>query len=485
MNIIKIQDQLKSVPDNTLVGYVENPTGQVPTYLALSELQRRKDMRSKYQANKPEEKTVAEDLVQEVQPQVMGVAGLPEAQPMMEAMQPPPEMPIEQMAQGGLADLDVGNMYDENNYANGGIVAFADGGSILDRLRLGFASPDEIRSMQNTTSSNPFMGGMPPADRDPMVLQYQRKALYDELEKPGANKLEIYNKINEIDAKIKDPYGVGGYTPPKEVPSPKPEVKPKPETKKETTPSLGGLGLEKVKGIGDYAKELQDYIGPDESRKALNERIAKMDARAASMEEKAPWFALAKAGFEAASARPEFGKGQSAAADFARGAGVGIKDYMESQEKLATLEEKRFNLSADIAKADRAEKIAIAKYGADSKQAIEERNFKIKLQERSLAVQKEMNDADNAAAIAKAMLAGKLDQKDLLKYKNQYRSENSEYLAWREKMIKDKGEKIVNTKEFKDASDAYLNQLIARDLNQTKGTASASTIDTSQWSLAS
>ena len=96
-----------------------------------------------------------------------------------------------------------------------------------------------------------------------------------------------------------------------------------------------------------------------------------------------------------------------------------------------------------------------------------------------------MNDADNAAAIAKAMLAGRLDQKDLLKYKNQYRSENSEYLAWREKMIKDKGEKIVNTKEFKDASDAYLNQLIARDLNQTRGTASASMIDTSQWSLAS
>jgi hypothetical protein len=30
-----------------------------------------------------------------------------------------------------------------------------------------------------------------------------------------------------------------------------------------------------------------------------------------------------------------------------------------------------------------------------------------------------------------------------------------------------------------------LNQLITRDLNQTKGTASSSMIDTSQWSLAS
>jgi hypothetical protein len=125
MNIIKIQNQLKGVPDNTLVGYVQNPTGQVPTYLALSELQRRKDMRQNYQANKPEEKSVAEDLVEEAQP---GIAALPEGQPMMEAMAPQPEMPMDQMAQGGLADLDTGNMYDENNYANGGIVAFAKGG---------------------------------------------------------------------------------------------------------------------------------------------------------------------------------------------------------------------------------------------------------------------------------------------------------------------------------------------------------------------
>jgi hypothetical protein len=130
MNIIKIQNQLKGVPDDTLVGYVQNPSGQVPTYLALSELQRRKEMRNSYQANKPEEKSVAEDLVQEAQPQMMGVAGLPEAQPMMEAMAPQPEMPMEQMAHGGLAELDTGNMYDENNYATGGIVAFDDGGPV-------------------------------------------------------------------------------------------------------------------------------------------------------------------------------------------------------------------------------------------------------------------------------------------------------------------------------------------------------------------
>jgi hypothetical protein len=131
MNIIQIQNQLKGVPDDTLVGYVQNPTGQVPTYLALSELQRRKEMRQNYQANKPEEKTVAEDLIQETEPQPQpqpGIAGLSKEQPMQQAMASQSEMPMEQMAQGGLAELDTGNMYNENSYANGGIVAFAAGG---------------------------------------------------------------------------------------------------------------------------------------------------------------------------------------------------------------------------------------------------------------------------------------------------------------------------------------------------------------------
>ncbi len=372
---------------------------------------------------------------------------------------------MEQMAQGGLAELDVGNMYDENNYANGGIVAFADGGDTsipwYKHMKLFGTdyslvppSPDEIRALQDKVSPNPFLGGMPETNSSYVP--------YSIAEKPAT----------KTEAK----------------PAVKPETKPKAEAKKETkAPASTGsvYNLEKVKGIGDYAKELQDYIGPDEGRKALNERIAKMDARAAKMEEQAPWLALAQAGFKMASQRPEYGKGQSALADISEGAGVGFKAYTESQDKIASLEEKRFNLLADLSKADRAEKVAVAKYGADSKQAVEERNFKRKLQEQHDRVQMQMNDADNAAALAKAMLANRLDQKDVLKYKNDYRSNHPEYLAWQKKVIDDKGKNVVNTKEFKDASDALLNQLITRDLNQTKGTASSSMIDTSQWSLAS
>jgi hypothetical protein len=138
MNIVKLQNELKGVPDDALIGYVQNPTGQVPTYLALSELQRRKEMRNNYQAAKPE-KTVAQGLVDQAQPQPMqqGIAAVapPQPAPMPQAPMAPPQGMADggevHYADGGIAGLDTGNMYDEQIYAQGGIVAFADGGDTV------------------------------------------------------------------------------------------------------------------------------------------------------------------------------------------------------------------------------------------------------------------------------------------------------------------------------------------------------------------
>jgi len=107
MNIIKLQNELRSVPDNALIGYVQNPTGNVPSYLALSELQRRKDMRTKYEAQQTPQSSVADDLEQQAAPQAQpqeaqGVAGLP------------------------IPD----QMFSGQGMAAGGIVAFEDGGDV-------------------------------------------------------------------------------------------------------------------------------------------------------------------------------------------------------------------------------------------------------------------------------------------------------------------------------------------------------------------
>ena len=419
MNIIKIQDQLKSVPDNTLVGYVQNPTGQVPTYLALSELQRRKEMRQNYQANKPEDKTVAEDLIQETEP---GIAALPEGQPMQQAMQPPPEMPMEQMAQGGLAELDTGDMYDENNYANGGIVAFAgpedsyvqsDNTNIFGFKR-GTSLMDHFFPSQFKQAP-----GLIGVDKIP-ALMGEKTRLEKEIQKDPSKSYANYERIKEIDAQLAEaraPVQKGGWTPPtgsspalsdaevnlkKEIE----DAKKNPFTDK----SLYSGSIVPVEKIGDlksYADEFKNYIGDDPMKQKLADRLAAMESKATKMEEQAPWLALAKAGFEMASARPEYGKGQSAIADIARGAGAGIKDYAEAKDKLNTLEEKRFNIENELAKANRAEQIAVAKYGADSKQAAEARAHADRLHNSSIQTQYKIAELNASATQQTRLLAVK------------------------------------------------------------------------------
>jgi hypothetical protein len=237
--------------------------------------------------------------------------------------------------------------------------------------------------------------------------------------------------------------------------------------------------LEKVKGIGDYAKELQDYIGVDPAKAGLQERLSKMDAKAAKMEEQAPWLALARAGFEMANQRAEFGKAaETPFASAARGAGAGLKDYIESKDKLTSLEEKRFGIANDIAKSDRAEKIAIAKFGADSKQAVEEANRKAKLQRAHDNVLMTMNREDNDVRLKAALSKTGMDPKQILDAKEKIRSGNPTYLNWVNEMTK-KSKNIVNSPEFKKAEEDLVNELVIREgsLNPTPR------LDKSKWSL--
>jgi hypothetical protein len=63
MNLLSIQDTLKNASDQQLAQLMQSPDSTAPSYLVLSELRRRKEMRSK-QAEKPRG-TVAEDLTKD------------------------------------------------------------------------------------------------------------------------------------------------------------------------------------------------------------------------------------------------------------------------------------------------------------------------------------------------------------------------------------------------------------------------------------
>lgn len=148
MNLLKIQNELRSVPDEALVGYVQNPQPHVPTYLALSELERRQNMRKKAGQGEAPSSSVAEDVVSEEQNKAPlgGLAG------MMQGAQPQQDT-----RESGLAAMDVGNAVPQE-YANGGIVAFAKGGPSYDySLPMedeDMASSDFMRKYQQMLGQN-------------------------------------------------------------------------------------------------------------------------------------------------------------------------------------------------------------------------------------------------------------------------------------------------------------------------------------------
>jgi hypothetical protein len=344
MNLLKIQDMLKGAPDQTLVGYVQNPSGQVPTYLALSELQRRKEMRASYQANKPEDKSVAEDLVQESQP---GVMGLPAGQPMQQAMQPPPEMPAEQMAQGGLAELDVGDMYNENNYANGGIVAFNDGGDVQNYAEGGTSRiGDFFRSRMDKYDIDRQINDLM-AEKNKYRFDYigsytpeQRAAAEAKNQQIDAQIADLQSKRNTTSqtAASNTP---GGYT---YKPGESPVVGSNPPVDNTVKfadlpvqpKSNSGFGAPKLnipealtidKAMEDRKRAMELAGVPTDFYSSEAERN-KADREALKDEkEKAKYFALAKAGFKMASQRPQYGKAQSTFADIAEGAEAGLEQY--------------------------------------------------------------------------------------------------------------------------------------------------------------
>jgi hypothetical protein len=140
MNLIQIQDKLKSLPNDPrvmqlLTGYANGQNPQVPPYLALGELNRRKvegERRQMEQAGQPPGGTVKDQIEQQTgvmalqqgrQQQAMqnmmrqGMSG---AAPAPQGM-PQPQGQVMAAAGGGLASLA------PKGYRSGGVIAFKEG----------------------------------------------------------------------------------------------------------------------------------------------------------------------------------------------------------------------------------------------------------------------------------------------------------------------------------------------------------------------
>lgn len=91
MNILQLQEALKGMSEPQLINEAKSPSGSVPSYMVLSELNRRKDMRERYQLNQTKPTaTVAEELITQSE---RGLGSMMPRRPMSQ-----PQMPMQQSA---------------------------------------------------------------------------------------------------------------------------------------------------------------------------------------------------------------------------------------------------------------------------------------------------------------------------------------------------------------------------------------------------
>ena len=122
-NLLEAEDIVKSLPDMQLMQVVQNPSGDIPQFLAVSEIQRRTKMRKDYEAQMADvpQATVSEQVVQE------GIAGLmPPAMPAQMQMTPQmsPQMPQQAMP------VEMPTMQPEMRMAQGGVVRMQNMGQV-------------------------------------------------------------------------------------------------------------------------------------------------------------------------------------------------------------------------------------------------------------------------------------------------------------------------------------------------------------------
>jgi hypothetical protein len=151
MNIVEVQNALKSVPTEKLESYIKEPSPQVPSFLALAEISRRKNAMKDKRAPTT---TVAQDMLgQGMQPHagLIGRQGpppkkTPSGQPMRP---PPPQSP-------------------NRGFAQGGIIGYANGGDVQSRL-----SRMPIKTLTNMMGS-PERYGFTTQDIEDELLRRKR-----------------------------------------------------------------------------------------------------------------------------------------------------------------------------------------------------------------------------------------------------------------------------------------------------------------------
>jgi hypothetical protein len=406
-NPIKLQNDLRLIPTETLIQYVTGMNPNVPSYMALGVLKERKEMEAKYAAEnqKTPESSVAEDLTQAPQSGLQMLAGNPmgnQAQP-NQAPQGAPTMPADQ----GVASLDTGDMYQEDSFAGGGIVAFDDGGDVnyagggmvafgpggdvaskryQAALEDSYLSPGSLYAGAKDLLGMPFQyrvaydpttdkyrsrraleGNTPNLDMYRKAAELRKQGLLaeaDTLEKvaaspqinrPGLAGLNTSPTVdnNLTNEDIGNIYRSTTPTSTKVQPLPEKDNMPSNVTQEFNPYATVEKSRSTVNTAEDTARRFQEMMGADPEREDLRKKVQELELGSKEQERMAPWMALTRAGFGMAA-----GKSPFAIQNIGEGAQLGISEYVAARDRLDKLNERRLDIRSKLNQVERGEKAA-------------------------------------------------------------------------------------------------------------------------------
>jgi len=418
MNIIQVQDRLKGVTDDALVQYVENPTGEVPTYLALGEIGRRKSVRDEYQAAQAEQpnQTVAEEMIAQLSTPT-GIGALTNN---MGPEMPPEEVmsTSETISETGVANLPTPNI--GQNYQAGGIVysdgtqGYPVGGLIVPGLAAAgrYLGGTAIGQGVKRGLSSLFRGARPAVADPTKSLNVLGRPTGVKIPQAGPGMPAINRGLLRQPGTYIDTAIIGGITygvlPSGEKEEITEEEKDVIDTNNASEQLTETVTEESVPEptMEDNARKRMDlykkFAGEDEGAARIAERMAKMEERTADVEDQAFNDALITAGLGMAG-----GRDQNFLTNVAAGAKEGFKSYEGSMDKVRELEKETFAIDVELNKAKRAEQLAIASKGIDSIEAQE-------AAERASALQGQKDNALMQRVQAQIAATGKVDEGDIM-----------------------------------------------------------------------
>ncbi|HUX29093.1 MAG TPA: hypothetical protein VMV78_00515, partial [Thiobacillus sp.] len=104
MNLFQLQERIKDFSKDQLVREMQQPSGAVPPFLVLSELQRRTRMEKAFQADQAQgqQSTVAQDAIAAAGVPQGGIADMARAMaPQTDMAENTGAMPVQNMQEGG------------------------------------------------------------------------------------------------------------------------------------------------------------------------------------------------------------------------------------------------------------------------------------------------------------------------------------------------------------------------------------------------